>query len=145
LSARHSSSSSPNRWGTTAIVVHGASARIKDPKYRTLAVEGDTWADCLVKLQKGETDAVSTDDTILAGLQAQDPKFTEVVGDPISREPYGMAIARQNTDFVRFVNAVLAEIRRNGTWNALYTTYIGTSLNVSDPRPPAVTKWRDAP
>ena len=37
------------------------------------------WTDCLVMLQQGQVDAVSTDDTILAGLAAQDP-YTEVVG-----------------------------------------------------------------
>lgn len=32
-----------------------------------------TWADCLVAIQQRQADAVSTDDTILAGLVSQDP------------------------------------------------------------------------
>lgn len=118
--------------------------RIKDPRYRAVPVEGETWADCLVKLQKGEADAVSTDDTILAGLQAQDPRFTVVAGHPVSEEPYGLAIARQNADFVRFVNAVLADLRRTGGWAAIYRANIGDSLP-GRTQPPAVTAWRDAP
>jgi polar amino acid transport system substrate-binding protein len=31
------------------------------------------WTDCLVLLQHGEVAAISTDDSILAGLTAQDP------------------------------------------------------------------------
>ncbi|WP_436777538.1 glutamate ABC transporter substrate-binding protein [Yinghuangia sp. YIM S09857] len=117
-------------------------ARIKDPQYQAVPVEGETWADCLVKLQKGETDAISTDDTILAGLQAQDAKFTEVVGGRISEEPYAMAINKADAEFVRFVNAVLADVKSSGRWTELYKKHIGTSLNETDPKPPAVTTWR---
>lgn len=120
--------------------------RIKQPPFTGIVpVTGDTWADCLVKLQKGEADGVSTDDTILAGLQAQDPVFTEVIGPPVSQEPYAMAIAKENPDFVRYVNGVLAKLRADGTWKNLYRTYIGNSLNDADPKPPAVTSWRDQP
>ncbi|MCF2526171.1 glutamate ABC transporter substrate-binding protein [Yinghuangia soli] len=136
----------PGLAGFRVCAVNGSTSlgRIKDPKYNAKPVEGETWADCLVKLQKGETDAISTDDTILAGLQAQDPKFTAVVGERISREPYGMAISKEHPEFVRFVNAVLAETRRDGTWRKLYDTHIGTALGTGDAQPPAVTAWRDA-
>lgn len=134
----------PGLSGFRVCAVDGSTSltRIKDPQYGAVPVEGETWADCLVKLQKGETDAVSTDDTILAGLQAQDPKFTEVVGARISEEPYGMAINREDPEFVRFVNSVLADLRASGRWAALYRAHIGTALGETDPRPPAVTAWR---
>lgn len=120
--------------------------RIKQPPFTGIVpVTGDTWADCLVKLQKGETDGISTDNTILAGLQSQDPVFTEVVGPAVSDEPYAMAIAKQNPDFVRYVNGVLAKLRTDGTWKNLYAKYIGNSLGDADPQPPAATTWRDQP
>src|SRR5207244_6253224 len=49
------------------------------------------WTDCMVLLQQGQVDAVSTDDNILAGLARQDPN-TEVVGDRFTDEPHGLAI-----------------------------------------------------
>ncbi|WP_406281122.1 transporter substrate-binding domain-containing protein [Embleya sp. NBC_00896] len=107
-------------------------------------VEGDTWADCLVKLQQGEVDTVTTDDTILAGLQSQDPIFTRVVGPSITLEPYGMAIAKDRVDFVRFVNAVLERLRTNGRWKAMYADHLGTSLADTVPEPPAAV-YRDNP
>jgi polar amino acid transport system substrate-binding protein len=132
--------------GLRVCAVNGSTSltRIQDPQYGTVPVEGETWADCLVKLQKGETDGVSTDDTILAGLQAQDPVFTRVVGPRISAEPYGMAINKQNSDFVRFVNAVLAQVESSGRWTELYKTYINTALGDANPTPPQATQWRDA-
>ena len=41
-------------------------------------------------LQQGQVDAISTDDTILAGMKAQDPNV-EIVGDPFSRSPTASA------------------------------------------------------
>jgi polar amino acid transport system substrate-binding protein len=89
-----------------------------------VAVGVDTVIDCLVMLQQHQVEAVSTDDTVLAGLAAQDPN-TEVVGPPFSDAPWGVAMSRNATDLVRFVNAVLARIKADGTWSAIYTHWLG--------------------
>ncbi len=90
------------------------------------------WTDCLVLLQQGDVAAISTDDSILAGLAAQDP-FTKLVGPRFSKEPYGLAIARDRGDFVRFVNAVLQRMRTDGQWARSYEHWVGTPA----PAPPA--------
>lgn len=95
------------------------------------------WTDCLVLLQQGEVAAISTDDSILAGLEAQDP-YTEIIGPVLSNEPYGLAISKQHPDLVRFVNAVLAKMRADGQWAASYRRWIGTPV----PAPPAA-HYRD--
>jgi polar amino acid transport system substrate-binding protein len=81
------------------------------------------FTDCLVAFQQNQVDAISTDDTILAGLAAQDP-YAKVVGPRFTDEPYGMAMP-QNADFTRFVNAVLQQNRANGTWAATYKKWLG--------------------
>lgn len=93
------------------------------------------WADCLVVLQQGQVDAVSTDDTILAGLASQDP-YLELVGDTLGTEPYGIGIAKGNDDLVRFVNGTLERIRRDGTWTDLYDRWL-TALGPTPVPPPA--------
>jgi polar amino acid transport system substrate-binding protein len=90
------------------------------------------WTDCLVLLEQGDVAAVSTDDNILAGLAKQDP-WTELIGPFINNQPYGLAIAKQHPDFVRFVNAVLEQLRTNGQWAASYAHWVGTPV----PAPPA--------
>jgi polar amino acid transport system substrate-binding protein len=90
------------------------------------------WTDCLVLLQQDQVAAISTDDAILYGLAAQDP-FTKVVGPELTNEPYGLAISKQHPDFVRFVNAVLAQERSDGAWAASYAHWVGTPV----PPPPA--------
>jgi polar amino acid transport system substrate-binding protein len=91
--------------------------------------------DCLVDLQEGLVDAITSDDSILLGFKAQDP-YTKIVGSGLAGEPYGMAISKAHPDFVRFVNGVLARTRADGTWRALYSRWFGTLSAVpAPPRP----------
>jgi polar amino acid transport system substrate-binding protein len=96
------------------------------------------WTDCLVALQQGTVQAISTDDSILAGLAAQDP-YTKIVGDRFTDEPYGMAINRNHPEFVRFVNGVLDQMRANGIWAQIWTTWLGPVLKSAAPPPPQAT------
>ncbi|MEU3270522.1 glutamate ABC transporter substrate-binding protein [Saccharomonospora sp. NPDC006951] len=98
------------------------------------------WTDCLVMLQQNQVEAISTDDTILAGLTAQDP-FTTVVGEPLHAEPYGIAFPKGHEDFVRFVNGVLDRMRSDGTWKALYDKWVAALLGPA-PQPPSA-RYRD--
>lgn len=95
------------------------------------------WTDCLVDLEAGTIAAISTDDTILAGLAIQDPT-TMIVGPKFTDEPYGMAINQDHPDFVRFVNGVLAEERANGTWAAIYNKWLSKVFGPA-PAPPVAT------
>jgi polar amino acid transport system substrate-binding protein len=82
------------------------------------------WTDCLVLLQQGQIDAISTDDTILAGMAAQDPNL-KLVGGRFTDEPYGVAMSRSAPDLVRFVNGVLDGMRADGRWASIYTRWLG--------------------
>lgn len=97
------------------------------------------WDDCLVALQQGQADAVSTDDSILAGMAAQDPNL-EIVGPSLEAEPYGIGVNKSQEDLVRAVNASLERIRADGTWMRFYDRW----LSVLGPlaAPPAA-KYRD--
>jgi polar amino acid transport system substrate-binding protein len=89
------------------------------------------WTDCLVLLQQGDVAAISTDDSILDGLAGQDP-WTKLIGPRLTDEPYGLAISKQHPEFVRFVNAVLEQLRTNGQWKASYAHWVGSPV----PNPP---------
>jgi polar amino acid transport system substrate-binding protein len=79
-------------------------------------------------LQQGDVDAISTDDTILAGLAKQDPNLVVVTNDSgapltLRPEPYGIAISKDRPDLVQFVNAVLAGDRSGGAHSGWAQTY----------------------
>ena len=94
--------------------------------------------DCLVAMQQGQADGATGDDTVLAGLKAQDPN-TEVVGEKFTEEPYGLGMGKNNVDFVRFVNSVIEEMRTDGRWADIYSKWLVGVLSdtVIDP-PPAI-------
>ena len=119
--------------GTTSL------QRIQKINPPPVIVEVVTWADCLVALQQRQVDAVSTDDSILAGLVSQDP-YLHIVGSTMAKEPYGIGINKENPGLVRFVNGTLERIRRDGTWNTLYRKW----LTVLGPSPsPPVPRYSD--
>ena len=108
--------------------------RIREISPPPIVVEVVNWADCLVTLQQRQVDAVSTDDSILAGLVSQDP-YLHIVGPNMGTQPYGIGVKLENTGLVRFVNGTLERIRRDGTWNALYRKWL-TVLGIA-PVPPS--------
>jgi polar amino acid transport system substrate-binding protein len=99
-----------------------------------LVVTAGTHTECLVKFQQGATDAITGDDTVLAGLAAQDP-YAKVVGQAFTVEPYGLGMKAESVDLVRYVNAVLAQAVADGNWRAAYTRWLAGALGPA-PRPP---------
>jgi polar amino acid transport system substrate-binding protein len=100
---------------------------------KPIPVAKPVFGDCLVAFQQNQVDAISTDDTILAGMAAQDP-YAKVVGPRFTDEPYGMATSKKSPDFTRFVNAVLEKNKQNGTWAATYRRWLGAFG--APPQPP---------
>jgi polar amino acid transport system substrate-binding protein len=118
--------------GSTSIVKISAQPGV-------VPVSANLTVDCMLLLQQGQVDAVSTNDTILLGLAAQDPGTT-VVGDALSQELSGIGIPKDHRDLVRFVNKVLEGLRANGKLAASYQRWLGRGL---DPRPQLPTGYRD--
>lgn len=81
------------------------------------AVPARTHTACLALFQQSQVDAITGDDTILAGFAAQDP-YAKVVGEAISDEPYGIGIPAGNPDMAAFVNGVLEQRVADGRWQA---------------------------
>ena len=114
-------------------------AALPDPTPIPVAVTDQ--ADCLVLLQQGQVDAISTDDTILAGMVAQDPN-TRIAGDPFSAEPYGIGLPPNRPEYVRFVNAALEEVRTSGRWAELYAEWLSVLPSETGGQPP-VAQYED--
>ncbi|MGN6635875.1 MAG: glutamate ABC transporter substrate-binding protein, partial [Oryzihumus sp.] len=100
-----------------------------------IPVGSDTHTGCLVLFQQGKVDAITGDDTVLAGLVAQDP-YARVVGSAFTAEPYGLGMSQAHPDLVRYVNAVLEKMRTDGQWTSAYNTWLRSALGPA-PTPPA--------
>lgn len=103
-----------------------------------VAVEADNHTGCLVLFQQGQVDAITGDDTVLAGLAAQDPYAVVPEQKAFTSEPYGLGMNADDVDLVRFVNARLAQMRGNGEWRRLYDRWLAEPLGPAPSPPKAV-------
>ncbi|WP_375426595.1 glutamate ABC transporter substrate-binding protein [uncultured Friedmanniella sp.] len=110
--------------------------RARAPK--AIAVESDSHTGCLVLFQQGQVDAITGDDTVLAGLAAQDPYAVVPDQKPFTDEPYGLGINADHVDLVRFVNARLAQMRSDGEWTTIYNRWLAGPLGPAPAPPRAV-------
>lgn len=106
--------------------------------------EFDTYSKCVEALNAGQIDAVTTDNTILAGFAAQ-PQYQgklKVVGKPFSEEKYGVGIAKGDTDLCTKINAALEKMESDGAWEKAFQDNLGSSglkidSSVNPPKPEA--------
>jgi polar amino acid transport system substrate-binding protein len=102
---------------------------------KAIPVGADTHTGCLVLFQEGQVAAITGDDTVLAGLAAQDPYAVVPNQQAFTSEPYGLGFNEKDVDFVRFVNARLDQMRTDGEWKTLYNRWLRDSLGPA-PDPP---------
>lgn len=118
--------------GSTSIDNVSQAARNVGVEIETVAAANHTG--CLTKFQNGEVEAITGDDTVLAGLVAQDEYAVVPEQEKLTDEPYGIGANKDDVDLIRFINSVLEERRRNGDWQASYDTWLKPYLG--DARPP---------
>jgi len=94
-----------------------------------------TYTEAAQALLDGRCDAVSTDDSILFGLAAQNEGL-EVRGESFTEEPLGIGIKKGKEDLVEFINGVLDAMAADGRWKALYDKNIKQYSGEEAPEPP---------
>jgi putative glutamine transport system substrate-binding protein len=103
------------------------------PKANVVTFE--TYPECLTALRGGRVDAVTTDNVILGGYEAQDPNQLQLVGGLFTFEPYGIGIRKGNASLVKAINDTLADLKKNGDYAKMHEKWLGKKL------PPDFTTW----
>jgi ABC-type amino acid transport substrate-binding protein len=85
----------------------------------------DSYSECLELVQNGAVDAVSTDDVILTGMIIQDDTLKLTDEDPLTTEPYGAGLPKDDAEFKEFVDGVLEEYKSGGGWAEAYEKWVG--------------------
>ncbi|WAZ24534.1 glutamate ABC transporter substrate-binding protein [Streptomyces cinnabarinus] len=80
--------------------------------------EYGTYSECIAGLQSGAVDAVTTDDSILAGFAAQDQYKGQfkLAGLKLSNENYGVGVKKGDTETVNKINDALEKMVSDGAW-----------------------------
>jgi glutamate transport system substrate-binding protein len=104
----------------------------------------DTYSKCAEALTDGRVVAVTTDNTILAGLvQASNGAF-KLVENPFSDEPYGVGLKKGDDAFRSFLNSALETMFKNGDWAKAFEATLG-KLGLKTPTPPTVDRYTSTP
>jgi glutamate transport system substrate-binding protein len=87
------------------------------------------YAACAQALENGQTDAVSTDETILYGFTVDKPDVYRVLpsSNIFTDEPYGVAMPLGETDARLFVDDMIDEIVANGDWQKAFDKTFGAA------------------
>jgi glutamate transport system substrate-binding protein len=101
----------------------------------------DVYSKCADALSNGQVDAVTTDNVILTGLVAGSDGAFELVGNPFTKEPYGIGVPKGDLEFRNFINDVLEESYENGSWVEAWDSTAGAISGTEAPRAPAVDRY----
>jgi glutamate transport system substrate-binding protein len=101
----------------------------------------DVYSKCADALTNGQVDAVTTDNVILTGLVAGNPEGFELVGNPFTKEPYGIGLKKGDTAFRNFINDTLEESFDDGSWAAAWDRTAGAISGQEAPEPPTVDRY----
>ncbi len=105
----------------TVLAVKGSTSalNIREHAPKAKILELENYAEAFTALQSGQGDAMTTDNAILLGMAEENPDYT-LAGDIFTDEPYGIAINKNQQDFLNAVNLALETIKENGTYQEIF-------------------------
>jgi glutamate transport system substrate-binding protein len=113
--------------------------RIKDEYPRVQLQQYDTYSACVEALTSGAVDAVTTDETILAGYAAQLPGLFNIVGEQFSEERYGIGLKKGDTELQTQINDAIEKMEQVGQWKEAWDTNLGPA-GLPAPTPPQIDR-----
>ncbi|MFG2875359.1 glutamate ABC transporter substrate-binding protein [Streptomyces sp. NPDC048337] len=105
------------------------------PKASLLELGG--YSECVVALHDGLVDAMTTDNSILAGYTARkgnEGKF-KLVGLSLSNESYGIGVKKGDKELQGKINAALKKMVEDGSWEAAVKKNFGAADYKYEPAP----------
>lgn len=109
---------------TTVIAVKGSTStdNIREAAPDAPVLEFENYAEAFTALKAGKGEALTTDDSILAGMASQDDSF-EIVGEQFTDEPYGIAVKKGEQEFIDALNTALESLKSSGEFDTVYNSW----------------------
>ncbi|MEU6915555.1 glutamate ABC transporter substrate-binding protein [Streptomyces olindensis] len=95
------------------------------------------YSECLAALQSGSVDALTTDDSILAGYAAQDQYKGQfkLAGLKLSNENYGIGVKKGDKATLDKINTALEKMVSDGSWEKAVKENFGPANYKNEPAP----------
>lgn len=112
--------------GKTVIAVKGSTSakNIREHAPEAKVAEYENYAEAFTALKSKKGDALTTDNSILLGMQKEDANY-KLVGGLFTDEPYGIAIKKGDAEMLKAVNDTLSEMKSSGEYDKLYEKWFG--------------------
>lgn len=115
-----------NKHGEVILGVAGSNSVKNVAKFapRAQVLQLPDYAQAMTALKSKQGNALTTDNGILYGMAAENPGY-EVVGGNFTKEPYGIAVNKNQARFRNKLNWALTEVEKDGTYNRLLLKWFG--------------------
>ena len=111
---------------------------LKDPDSQLVLF--DVYSKCADALKAKQVDAVTTDNVVLLGLVDKSKGEFKLIGQPFTKEPYGIGLKKGDTEFRKWINDVLEKIAKDGRYEKAWKDTAG-KVDKDVPNPPAVNRY----
>ncbi|GAA1039038.1 glutamate ABC transporter substrate-binding protein [Virgisporangium ochraceum] len=101
----------------------------------------DTYQKCVDALTGNQVDAVTTDNVILLGFISKNEGKFKLAGDTFTKEPYGVGLKKDDTDFRNFINDTLEKANKDGRYKKAWDDTAGKIPNAKLPAMPAIQRY----
>jgi glutamate transport system substrate-binding protein len=120
---------------TRVCAVKGSTAlqNVKDKGARVVPVASTR--DCVDRVLEGKVPAMTGEGASLLGYAAEAPQRLAVVGDPMTRERYGVGYPKDRPELCQFILDTIMNAQQQGTWAKAYEASLGKSGSRT-PNPP---------
>jgi ABC-type amino acid transport/signal transduction systems, periplasmic component/domain len=100
----------------------------------------DVYSKCADALKTKQVDAVTTDNVILLGLVDKSKGGFKLIGQPFTKEPYGIGLKKGDTKFRTWINDLLEKIANDGRYLKAWKDTAG-KVDPKVPTAPAVNRY----
>ncbi|MFC4467505.1 glutamate ABC transporter substrate-binding protein [Streptomyces xiangluensis] len=99
--------------------------------------ENSGYSECIAALQSGAVDALTTDDSILAGFAAQEQYKGQfkLLGLKLSNENYGIGVKKGDTETLNKINTALEKMVSDKSWQKAVDENFGPANYKNEPAP----------
>jgi ABC-type amino acid transport substrate-binding protein len=110
--------------GKTAAVIQGSweDKALEQLAPKTERVKLPKVTDAVLALKGGRVQAYIHDDIVILAEAKKDPTLA-AAGKAFTPQPFAIAVRKGDTEFVKWVNERLAELRKDGTYDKLWQTH----------------------
>jgi glutamate transport system substrate-binding protein len=110
-------------------------------KYGAELAPAATYSQCLEPLRNKQVEAITTDNVILAGFVDKEPDAFKLASDEtFTKEPYGIGVKKEDTEFRNWINDQLEEFAKDGSYKEAWEATAGTVIKTA-PELPKINRY----